>query len=229
MSSLILIPARGGSRGIPEKNIKPLGGKPLIHYTLEVAQKLKQEGTVCVSTDSREIKHVVEAFGMDVPFLRPLRLAGDQAGSYEVVLHALDFYEKQNREFDKVILLQPTSPFRTEYHVRQALEAYRPEIDMVISVKKASANPYFVLFEENSDGFLEPSKQGDFNRRQDCPEVYELNGAVYIMNVDSLRSHPPRRFKHVRKFIMDPESSMDLDTPLDWDIAECLIHKKRTG
>lgn len=223
--TLILVPARGGSKGIPRKNIKPLAGRPLIHYTLEVGRELEEEGvgTLCVSTDDGEIRRTAEDFGVEVPFLRPARLATDEAGSHEVILHALDWYAgERGREFGRVILLQPTSPFRTAEHVRRALELWDEEVEMVASVTETDANPYYVLFEENERGWLEPSKEGDFRRRQDAPEVWELNGAVYVMRTDALRRAAPSQFTRVRKMVMDRRSSLDLDTPLDWTIAECL-------
>lgn len=225
MESLILVTARGGSKGVPGKNIKPLAGKPLIEYTLEVGRELVEEGegVLCVSTDSEDIRAVAEDFGVEVPFLRPSRLAADDSGSYEVILHALDWWEeKRGRRFDRLILLQPTSPFRTAEHVRRALALWSADIEMVVSVTRAEANPYYDLFEENERGWLEPSKRGDFRRRQDAPPVWEFNGAVYVMSVAALREGPPSRFRRVKKMVMDRRSSLDIDTPLDWEIAECL-------
>ncbi len=147
MKPLIIIPARGGSKGIPGKNIKKLGGKPLIEYTLEAARELFSDQQICVSTDSLEIKKVVENLGLAVPFLRPNELATDTASTYDVLLHALNFYEHRNYKPDAVILLQTTSPFRTSTHISEALKLYSNNYDMVVSVKKTKSNPYYVLFE----------------------------------------------------------------------------------
>mgnify|MGYP002795028999 CR=1 FL=1 len=220
---LVIIPARGGSKGVPGKNIKELGGKPLIQYTIEAARQIVPDNQIIVSTDSPEIKDVVENLGLQVPFLRPKELALDSSGTYEVLLHALDFYEEENSTPDKIILLQPTSPFRNATHIKEALKLYNKELDMVVSVKEASGNPYYTLREENSSGYLEKSKKGDFTRRQDCPKVWELNGAVYIINVESLKSAPLHQFKKVKKYVMDEFSSHDIDTMLDWKVAEILI------
>jgi N-acylneuraminate cytidylyltransferase len=222
----VVIPARGGSKGIPRKNIKELCGKPLIYYTIEEARKIFDNEVICVSTDDEEIKEIVEKTGLEVPFLRPKELATDTAETYGVLLHALEYYEDRGCKTDLLTLLQPTSPFRKAEHIKKALELYKKSLDMVVSVKKTDANPYYVLYEENSKGYLESSKKGDFTRRQDCPEVYEVNGAVYVMNVESLKECSPKRFKRVKKMIMDRESSIDIDTPLDWKIAECLMKNK---
>lgn len=222
MKSLVVIPARGGSKGVPRKNIKLLNGKPLIEYTIEAARGVFTDEQICVSTDDTEIKSVVESLGLKVPFLRPDYLATDTAGSYEVLLHAIDFYEQQGYYPDTLILLQATSPFRTAEHLREALAMYDSSCEMLVSVKETKANPYFVLREENEQGWLVKSKEGNFIRRQDCPKVYELNGAIYIMNVDALKSKPIKDFVKVRKYEMDEMSSHDIDSELDWRVADIL-------
>lgn len=222
---LVIIPARGGSKGIPGKNIKPLNGKPLICYTIDAARSIVDDSHICVSTDDDSIIAVVEQYGLKVPFKRPECLATDTASTYDVLLHALHFYEERGECFDAIILLQPTSPFRTGEHVKEALAFYSKEIDMVVSVKETDSNPYYVCFEENSQGMLEISKgDGQYIRRQDCPHVYEYNGAIYIINPDSLKREPLSRFSKRKKYVMDKEHSLDLDTMLDWQIAEFLIN-----
>lgn len=134
MNSLFIIPARGGNKGIPHKNRKPLNGKPLIYYTIDVARKLTADENICVSTDDPSIIQCVEDYRLHVPFVRPTELASDTAGTYEVLLHALDFYESKGKTYDTVVLLQNTSPFRTAEHVREAMQLYSPDIDMVVSV-----------------------------------------------------------------------------------------------
>ena len=225
-SLLAIIPARGGSKGIPGKNIKALNGRPLIYYTLDAASSVVPSENICISTDSDEIIRVVREYGLDVPFKRPSNLATDTAGSYEVILHAIEFYEKRGMQYDSIVLLQPTSPFRTGKHVRQAHALYQSDLDMVASVKIAHANPYFTLFEENTAGFLSRSKTGSFTRRQDCPVVYEFNGAIYIMNVQSLKKGSHTSFSRIKKYVMTEEDSLDIDTNFDWMIAESIISQK---
>ena len=220
--TLYLIPARGGSKGIPHKNIKPLNGKPLILYSVEVARQLADDTNICVTTDDDAIIRVVEEAGLNVPFKRPADLATDTSGSYELILHALDFYEQKGVIYDVVVLFQPTSPFRTAQHVKEAMALYDDSLDMVVSVSESAANPYYSLFEENENGFLDKSKKGNFTRRQDCPKVYEYNGAIYVMNVKSLREKSLSEFVKIRKYEMSRELSIDLDTPLDWEFAEFL-------
>lgn len=227
MNSLIIIPARGGSKGIPRKNIKPLAGKPLIEYTIDVARQIVSDKDICVSTDDKEIIRVVENYDLKVPFVRPACLATDTCSTYDVLLHALNFYENQGRFYDNIILLQTTSPFREARHVKEALSLYHPDIDMVVSVKETDSNPYYICFEENSEGMLYISKgDGHYIRRQDCPHVYEYNGAIYIINPDSLKKYALSQFRRRIKYVMDNEYSIDLDTMLDWQIAELILNNK---
>lgn len=224
MKNLVIIPARGGSKGIPHKNIKALGGKPLICRAIDNARAVADDADICVSTDDPEIIRVVEDYGLKVPFVRPAELAADNSGTYEVLLHALDFYEKQGRNYDAVLLLQPTSPFRRDEDVRGAMALYTPDIDMVVSVTEAKANPYYNSFEADNEGFLHISKgDGSYVRRQDAPKVWEYNGAVYVINPLSLKRETLGKFKRRKMYVMDELHSLDLDTPLDWRIAELLI------
>jgi CMP-N,N'-diacetyllegionaminic acid synthase len=227
MKPLIVIPARGGSKGVPGKNIKMLHNKPLIQYTLEAAQQVFDKKLICVSTDDENIKSTAEKLGQPVPFLRPEHLATDTSGSYEVLLHAIEFYEKTHHYLpDTLILLQVTSPFRNSFHIQEALKLYDENCEMVVSVKESAANPYYTLREENENGWLVKSKEGNFTRRQDCPKVYELNGAIYIINVKTLKQKALGEFTKVRKYLMDEKSSHDIDTPFDWMIAEKLFEMK---
>lgn len=228
MKILTIIPARGGSKGIPRKNIKPFGGKPLIYYTIDCARAICTDEDICVSTDDAEIISVVEQYGLKVPFVRPAELATDTAGTYEVLLHALNFYEKQGKRYDVVVLLQNTSPFRKAGQVKEALALYREDVDMVVSVKECAANPYYCVFEENQEGFLKICKgDGNIFRRQDAPKVYEYNGAIYIMNAKVLKTTHMHKMQKRVKYVMDDLSSFDLDTMWDWKMAE-MIKKEKT-
>ena len=228
MRTLVIIPARGGSKGIPRKNIKPFDGKPLIYYTIDCARAICQDIDICVSTDDDEIIQVVENYGLKVPFKRPEELATDTAGTYEVLLHALDFYEKKGVHYDVVVLLQNTSPFRTPQQVKEALSLYRDSVDMVVSVKECAANPYYCVFEENQEGFLHICKgEGDIFRRQDAPKVYEYNGAIYVMKAEVLKTTHMHKMQKRIKYVMDDLSSFDLDTMWDWKMAE-MIKKEKT-
>lgn len=224
MKTLYLIPARGGSKGIPHKNIRPLAGLPLIGYSINVARCLADDSDICLSTDDPEIADVAHHMGLDVPFMRPAELAGDHSGSYEVMLHALDFYRARGVDYDRLVLLQPTSPMRTADDVRRALALYRDDIDMVVTVCEAASNPYYNCYETDADGFLQISKgDGTYTRRQDAPKAWEYNGAVYVIRVESLRRQPLGKMRRRLMCPMDASHSIDLDTELDWIVAEHLM------
>lgn len=227
MRLLYLIPARGGSKGIPGKNIKLFLGKPLICHAIDHARGVGAcDADICVSTDSEEIRSVAESYGLHVPFLRPARLATDTAGSYEVILHALDWYAERGVRYDAVVLLQPTSPLRLPEDVTGAIREWRKGIDMVVSVCEAATNPYYNAFETDADGNLHISKgDGHYTRRQDAPKVWEYNGAVYVMDADSLRRMPMSEFPVRKPYFMPSSRSVDLDSPSDWARAEDLARE----
>jgi CMP-N,N'-diacetyllegionaminic acid synthase len=227
LKPLVVIPARGGSKGLPGKNIKKLMGKPLIHYTIEAARTLFSDEQIIVSTDDLDIKSCAEETGLNVPFIRPAKLATDTASTIDVLLHALKVSEDNQYVPDTLILLQPTSPLRDSTHIRKALKLFNEEVDMIVSVKETKSNPYYILFEEDENGYLQKSKKGNFTRRQDCPKVWEYNGAIYIINVQSFKKQGNLSFDKVLKFEMDEKSSVDIDTETDFAIAEKFIKEKK--
>lgn len=229
MKPLVVIPARGGSKGVPRKNIKLLHGKPLLQYTIEAARDVFPDEVICVSTDDHEIKEIVEQIGLKVPFIRPEELATDQAGTYEVLLHAIDHYEKTGYYPDTLILLQATSPFRTGKHIKEALLMFDEKCEMLVSVTESKANPYFTLREENEEGWLKKSKEGSFVRRQDTPKVWELNGAIYIIRISELKHYRIDKIRKTIKYTMDDISSIDIDNQLDWEFAEFLIQYNKVN
>ncbi len=227
MRPLVVIPARGGSKGIPHKNIKKLGGKPLICYAIDTARKFTTVDNICVSTDDDDIIKVVENYGLKVPFKRPDYLATDNAGTNGVLLHALNFYEEKGCRFDMIVLLQATSPFRRAEDVIEASKLYDDTIDMVTSVMPAKCNPYYDGFEDNAEGLLAISKgDGTIERRQDAPCVWQQNGAVYIINPSQLKAKGLAGMTKIRKYVMDEIHSVDLDNMLDWKIAEIMLEDK---
>jgi N-acylneuraminate cytidylyltransferase len=227
MNPLIIIPARGGSKGIPHKNIKLLNGKPLICYSIDIARQYTTDENICVTTDDNEIVSVVERYGLNVPFVRPAELATDTASSNDVLVHALNFYESKGQQVDVVILLQPTSPFRKVSFVKEAVELYNEDLDMVVSVKETSANPYYNCFEEDKNGFLSISKSisHPITRRQDAPKVWEYNGSIYVINPISLKNKGMQHFTKIRKYPMSELYSVDIDQPFDWKVAELLLNE----
>ena len=224
MKYLVVIPARGGSKGIPHKNIKPLGGKPLIYYSIDVARQFTSDENICVTTDDAEIISVVEQHGLKVPFVRPAELATDTCGSSEVIQHAYRFFADKGVNYDAIVLLQPTSPFRKVEFIKEAVALYDNSIDMVTSVRPAVCNPYYDGFEENTDGLLQISKgDGTIARRQEAPKVWQQNGSIYVINPKSLIEKGMGGFSKIKKYAMPETYSVDLDTMLDWKMAELII------
>lgn len=222
---LYIIPARGGSKGIPHKNIKPLAGRPLIAYSIDVARELcPEQDRIILSTDDPAIADTARGLGLKVNYMRPADLATDSSGSREVMLDAMDWADARGIAYDCVVLLQPTSPLRTADDVRAALELYTPQVDMVVSVEPAACNPYYNCFETDADGFLHISKgDGLLTRRQDAPPAWTYNGAVYVINPQSLRAMPMGSFGRRVPSPMPAERSIDLDTPRDWAVAEAIM------
>lgn len=227
MNTLVIIPARGGSKGIPHKNIKKLNGKPLICYSIDVARQFTTEENICVTTDDDEIIKVVEDYGLKTPFKRPDYLATDTCGSNEVIKHAWNFYEDRGRHYDAILLLQPTSPFRKVEFLNDAVSLYDNSIDMVASVQNAPCNPYYDGFEENEKGLLVISKgDGLIERRQDAPKVWQFNGSIYVINPISLKEKGMANFSRIRKYVMHDLFSVDIDNLFDWKIAELIVSEK---
>ena len=222
MKVLYLIPARGGSKGIPHKNIKLLNGKPLIQYSIEIARQLADDNDICLSTDDEEIKAVAEKLGLKVPFLRPEKLASDTATTSDVIVHALEFYENHDRHYDTVVILQPTSPLRTVQNVKDCLAMYSPEYDMVTTVKESCVSA--VLCCENTDGYLEKVIGKANIRRQDAENLYEYNGAVYVINAEAVNEKGLGGFTKIKKCVMSEENSIDIDTMLDWKFVEVIMN-----
>lgn len=238
LTPLFVIPARGGSKGIPDKNIANLGGRPLIAYSIDAAREAlaalshdNDSRRIILSTDSERIADTARQEGLTVPFLRPAELSTDTAGSREVILHAMDWADSQGIDYNCVILLQPTSPFRNGSHVVEAARLFNPDTtDMVVSVCEASANPYYNCFETDSTGHLHISKgDGLLTRRQDAPKAWEYNGAVYVINPQSIREMPLGKFPRRLPYVMVREDSLDIDAPLDLEIARILLHQRNVN
>jgi len=219
--TLFIIPARGGSKGIPRKNIKLLNGKPLIYYSIDVARALTCDENICISTDDQEIIQVVENYGLKVPFIRPSLLATDNATTSDVISHALSYYEGINKQYNTIILLQPTSPLRKIYQITEAMKLMTPEIDMVVSVKISHASA--VICHQNPKGFLELTFSKNGVQRQQISNYYEYNGALYIINVNSFKKFELIGLTKIIKYIMPDIDSVDIDTIIDWKLCESII------
>lgn len=218
-----IIPARGQSKGLPGKNIRPLGGKPLIHWTIDAAQQSEYIDRTILSSEDPEIIATAKNAGCEVPFVRPLELARDDSSSLEVVLHALEILPT----FDILVLLQATSPFRTRQHIDEALRLFiNSDADSCVSVCRPHISPYW-MYTMNQDHFLqniiEPSNA---QQRQALPDVYALNGAIYIIGRDTLVQ--TKRFVGNRTipYPMDSVSSIDIDYALDFQLAQTVIDQR---
>ena len=201
---LVVIPARGGSKGLPGKNIKPLCGKPLIEYSIDVARAITSDDNICVSTDDQKIIDVVEEYGLHVPFVRPAELASDTASTNDVLLHAIQYYEEKGKKIDKLLLLQPTSPLRTIDQVKEAIGMYHSGIDMVVSVTKSHAPA--VLCSDNTEGYVNLVYNKHAGGRQSLPTFYEFNGAIYVINVEALKNKGLGNFNKRIKYVMSKET-----------------------
>jgi len=223
---LAVITARGGSKSIPRKNIAPLGGKPLIAWTIEAARTAPSLGLVIVSTDDEEIADVARGWGAEVPFIRPAELAGDKSAHIPVVRHAVDWIENHGGVSpDFVLLLQPTTPFRTSQDIEGAVHLILKErCDSVISVCEAATHPFLarrVLQDGRMMDFVEP--QEGYLARQALPPAYALNGAIYLVRRDVLMERNTFQTRDTRAYIMPPERSMDIDTPWDLHLANLIM------
>lgn len=222
---LAIIPARSGSKGLKDKNIKMMNGKPLIAYTIEAAQNSKIFEDIIISTDSEKYAEIAKKYGGSVPYLRDKKLANDNAKSSDVILDILNRVEKK---YDSFILLQPTSPLRTEKNIIEAYEIYlEKKANSVVSVCEMEHSPLWanILTEERRmDSFL---KGIAVNRnRQELEIYYRINGALYIANVEYFKKYQDFYYKDSYAYIMEKENSIDIDDELDFKIAEHLIKNK---
>ena len=228
MRILALIAARGGSKRLVGKNLRPLGGQPLVAWSIRTATESTEACAVLVSTDDPAIADVGRAAGALVPWLRPASLATDTASSVDVALHALDWYERVHGSVDGLMLLQPTSPLRREETVRRGVALFRGgEGASVIAVAEAPAHPMWCFRLEH--GFLHPFVAGGgFEQRsQDLPPAYVVNGALYIATPETLRQR--RSFVGVRTLPVvceDADESIDIDTERDWEMAEAAVARR---
>lgn len=224
MNILVVIPARGGSKGLPGKNIKDLCGKPLITYSIDVARGIVPDCDICVSTDDQAIIDVVENYGLKVPFVRPAELATDTATSNDVLMHAYNYYIGEGRVYDAILLLQPTSPLRTIGQVNEALLLYKPSIDMVVSVKESHAAS--VICNDDENGYLTLTLNKKSLSRQQADKYYEYNGAIYVINPESLTNKGLSGFSKTIKYVMPEKNSIDIDTLIDWQLATFILNEK---
>ncbi|WP_210447225.1 cytidylyltransferase domain-containing protein [Vibrio crassostreae] len=222
---LAIIPARGGSKRLPRKNVLPLAGKPLIGWSIDAAKNSKYIDQIFVSTDDKEIADVSSLFGIDVPELRPDHLASDTATTESVLTYTL---EKFGSDVDIIVLLQPTSPLRTAQHIDEALDLFiKKQAFSVVSVTPCEHPPLWAntLPEDGTMGdFIRPEA---LKRSQDCGAFFRFNGAIYIFDVRKLMEYGEIRYTEESfAYVMENRVSFDIDQQLDFELAEFFINKE---
>lgn len=227
MKNLAIIPARSGSKGIPDKNIKKINGRPLIAYTIEAAVQSGLFTEVFVSTDSENYKSIAEGFGASIPFLRPIDLSGDESSSWDVVKEALQRYKEIGIQFDNVVLLQPTSPLRDSTDIQKAYHLFIDKnANMVTSVCEVEHSP---LWSNTLDTDLCMyhfiNRDLINNPRQKLDTYYRINGAIYIVKVEHLMNSKELYDQQSFAFVMSKEKSVDIDDMFDFKIAERLLEE----
>ena len=225
--AIAIIPARSGSKGLPDKNIKPLGKKPLLWYSVNAAIESGMFDEIMVSTDSEEYAKIAQSCGAKVPFLRSEANSGDASGTFDAVREVLEHYRKAGREFENVTILQPTSPFRDSEDIRNAFNLYEEKsAKAVVSVCKAE-HPIFWYNTVDENLSMEKFAQSVKNasRRQEAEDYYRLNGAIYIVDINIVMSKKSLYEDACFAYIMEEKHSVDIDTIDDFEYAEFLINK----
>ncbi len=225
---LITICARGGSKGIPGKNIKPVGGKPLLDYTAAIAKKfaLKYNADIILSTDSKEILEVGKNCGLSIEYIRPDYLANDTCGKPDAIKDALLWAEnKNNKRYDYVIDLDVTSPIRTMEDIENCVDMLKNNNSAltVFSVNPCARNPYFNMVQENPDGFYTVVLGGKYTTRQGAPKVYDMNASIYVYRRNALDCDNPRAVTSKSLAYVMEHICFDLDEPSDYDYLAYLL------
>ena len=230
MKVLGIIPARGGSKGIPGKNIKMLAGKPLLQYTWEVASKSTLLSKVILSTEDDAIIEVGKSLGIDIPFKRPSNLSNDKSPTLGVIQHALEFYKDKGEEFDAICLLQVTSPFRTVAFLDGAIETFtKAETDSLISVLEVphEFNPHWTFkANENNELNISTGEQIIISRRQDLPKAYHRDGSIYLTKSNTILNDNSLFGNSIAYTISNRETHVNIDTIEDWKKAEAICKTK---
>jgi len=222
---LAIMPARGGSKGIPKKNVKLLVGKPLIAWTIEEAKKSKYVDRLILSSEDDEIIKVAEEWGCEAPFVRPPELAKDDTPGIDPVLHALNTLKEK---YDYVVLLQPTSPLRSASDIDHCIEAcVSSGASSCVSVTEVSENPQWMYTVDAAGRLFSFIEQTDKNyRRQDLPRFYILNGAVYVSETGILKKSRSFITAATKAYDMPKERSLDIDDDMDFKFAEFVLAEK---
>ncbi|MEL6867149.1 MAG: acylneuraminate cytidylyltransferase family protein [Bacteroidota bacterium] len=228
MRVLGLIPARGGSKGVPRKNIKLLGGQPLINYSIASGLACPLIEQVVVSTDDEEIAQISREAGANVPFMRPAKLASDKSPTIDTVVHALQFFLDHGELYEAVCLLQPTVPFRDARDLTAAVQLFVDDVtDSLISVREVPHvyHPHWVYKENVETGYLEKAISDPLiSRRQDLPPAYHRDGSVYISNSGVILKEHSLYGQSINRFVMAHSPNINIDTMEDWEAAEQYVN-----
>jgi len=230
LKAVAFIFARGGSKGLPGKNVRLLDGKPLIAWSIEHARAVKRIERVIVSTDSQEIANVARQFGAEVPFIRPKEFALDDSPEWIAWQHALNYLKEKEEVFPEVILSVPaTAPLRSVIDLNNCLDEYeKGNIDVVITVTEALRSPYFNMVKKNADGtvdlVIQPSNT--LTRRQDAPKVYDMATVAYVLRTEFVMKHHSIFDGRVRAVHVPPERAIDIDTLTDFKMAEFYLSQR---
>ena len=230
MRNIAIIPARSGSKGVRDKNIKELNGKPLMTYSIEAAINSGEFDEVMVSTDSETYAEVAKKWGAKVPFLRSEVTSSDTASSWDMVEEVLNRYKEINNIFDTFCLLQPTSPLRTSEDIKNAYDLYREKAEFaVVSVCEAEHSPLWCGHLPENREFIDFVNQENMKRRQDGGKFYRLNGAIYIVNIEMFQKDKFLYKAGSYAYVMNQERSVDIDTELDFKLAEVILKEHKEG
>jgi CMP-N,N'-diacetyllegionaminic acid synthase len=227
LKPICLIPARGGSKGVKRKNIRMLGNKPLIAYSIKSALESDLFQDVIISTEDLEISKIVKKIGGNIPFMRPSELATDTTTTEEVLIHAIEKLESLGFEFDTIVLRDCTVPFIDKQDMKNALELFqKKKCDAVFAAIKAHPSPYFGMMEIQDEGYLVPSKipKSDITRRQDAPIVYNIDG-MFIMNVKHFLKTKKISSGNILPYEITKEHGHMIDFEFDFKVAELLVSK----
>ena len=224
LNILAIIPARAGSKGIIDKNIINLHGKPLIAYSIEAGLKSKYINKVVVSTDGEKIAKVAKEYGAQVPFLRPKHLASDTAKTIDSVIHCIEMLKKQGEEYDYMVLLQPTQPLRQYWHIDEAIELMlERDEEALVSVSKVKDHPILMRTIDSNGYAINLLEGSSTKRRQEFPDFYKVNGAIYINKINENLNNDTSLNDNKLVYVMDEKYDVDIDEMQDLQIAELAI------
>jgi CMP-N-acetylneuraminic acid synthetase len=231
MKAIAFIFARGGSKGLPGKNIRPLAGKPLIAWSIEQARAVQRIERVIVSTDCQQIADVALQYGAEVPFMRPKKFALDDSPEWLAWQHALNYLKENEGLLPKVMVSVPTTaPLRSVTDLNNCLDEYEKKggVDVVVTVTEASRSPYFNMVKRNSDGTVDLliSPPNILTRRQDAPSVYDMSTVAYVLRPEFVMTHQSIFDGRVRAVHVPLERAIDIDTLMDFRLAEFYLSQQ---